>query len=81
MKIHKKIRLLKIFAVSLTMLVTAGEGIAYAYLDPGSGSYIFQVLIAMLLGAIFTLKAYWQRLKIWLASILSKSSSDKDNQE
>lgn len=31
-----------------------------AYLDPGSGSYLFQILIASLIGALFFVK-YWYR--------------------
>lgn len=33
-----------------------------AYLDPGTGSYIFQIAIAALFGLIVTIKAYWQKI-------------------
>jgi len=33
------------------------------YLDPGSGSFILQVIIASLLGAGFLIKTYWKRIK------------------
>ena len=36
---------------------------ASAYLDPGTGSFLFQTVIAVVLGAAFTLKTYWQRVK------------------
>jgi hypothetical protein len=32
------------------------------YLDPGSGSYIFQLLIAGIVGAIFIIRVYWKRI-------------------
>ena len=32
---------------------------AHAYLDPGTGSYIIQILIAGLFGALFMLKVFW----------------------
>jgi hypothetical protein len=35
---------------------------AHAYLDPGTGSYILQILLAGLLGALFMLKVYWGRI-------------------
>ena len=35
---------------------------AHAYLDPGTGSYIFQVILAALLGASFMLKVFWARI-------------------
>jgi hypothetical protein len=33
-----------------------------AYLDPGSGSFILQLLLATLLGLGFVLKGYWRKL-------------------
>ena len=42
-------------------LVLVGD--ASAYLDPGTGSFIFQTIIAMVVGSLFALKTYWQRIK------------------
>ena len=36
---------------------------AYAYLDPGSGSVIIQMLIGALAGVGITLKIYWHKIK------------------
>ena len=33
------------------------------YLDPGSGSFIIQLLIGGLVGAGFLIKAYWRKIK------------------
>lgn len=33
-----------------------------AYLDPGSGSFILQLILASLLGLGFVIKAYWKKL-------------------
>ena len=41
------------------------------YLDPGSGSYIFQLLIAGLVGAGFIIRVYWKRI----TGIFSKRQS------
>ncbi|MCB0733142.1 MAG: hypothetical protein H6608_02660 [Flavobacteriales bacterium] len=35
---------------------------ASAYLDPGSGSYILQMIIAGAVGGAYAIKLYWQRL-------------------
>ena len=32
------------------------------YLDPGSGSYLLQLLLAALLGAGFAIKIYWKKI-------------------
>ncbi|RJX30585.1 MAG: hypothetical protein C4525_12410 [Desulfarculus sp.] len=36
---------------------------AWAYLDPGAGSYALQIIIASLLGGAFFLRTQWRRLK------------------
>ena len=48
---------------------------AAAYLDPGTGSLILQMLIAGIIGAMYTIKIYWYRLKIFVARIFGKGIS------
>jgi hypothetical protein len=38
-----------------------------AYLDPGSGSILIQLLIAGLLGAGFIIKVSWKRIKAFFS--------------
>ena len=45
---------------------------AEAYLDSGAGSFILQMLIAGIMGAIFTIKLYWYRLKVFIKSLFGK---------
>jgi hypothetical protein len=45
-----------------------------AYLDPGSGSVLIQLLIAGLLGAAFILKVSWSKIK----AFFSRSKTPKD---
>jgi hypothetical protein len=33
-----------------------------AYLDPGTGSYMLQMLLALLVGGAFALKVFWKRI-------------------
>jgi hypothetical protein len=44
------------------------------YIDPGSGSFIFQLIIATLLGAAFIVKAYWKRIRTAISKIFHRSS-------
>jgi hypothetical protein len=47
----------KIIMVSLTFILLMGlVQNAYAYLNPGTGSYFFQILIASLLAGLFLIK-------------------------
>lgn len=45
---------------------------AQAYLDPGTGSYLIQVLIAGLLAATLAVKAFWGKIGPLLQSLLSR---------
>jgi hypothetical protein len=35
----------------------------FAYIDPGTGSYVLQMAIAGALGASYAVKHYWSKLK------------------
>lgn len=39
---------------------------AHAYIDPGTGNFIIQMLVAGIAGSLFLLKTYWQKLKNWI---------------
>lgn len=57
---------LKAFFVLMAIwVVTAPD--AHAYIDPGSGSLLWQLLLAGLVGAMFWL----HRLRTWLASAVT----------
>ncbi len=46
---------------------------AYAYLDPGSMSFIIQIGLAIIAGGIFGAKLFWKNIKSFLKSIFSKN--------
>lgn len=39
----------------------------FLYVDPGSGSYLLQAIIAAILGAGFWIKMSWHRIKAFLS--------------
>lgn len=52
-----------------------------AYLDPGSGSFLIQLLIAGLVGAGFLIKAYWKKIKgLFVRSAPKKEDDSEINQ-
>jgi hypothetical protein len=66
---------LHVIALLLTIsLVTARP--AHAYLDPGTGSYILQLLIAALLGVLFAIKMFWLRIKAFFSNLISRKPKD-----
>lgn len=48
--------------VGLFFLLLLFPARAQAYIDPGTGSYVLQLLIAGLLGALFALKVFWHKM-------------------
>ena len=43
-----------------------------AYLDPGSGSYLLQLLIAGLLGSLFVVRASWSKIKSFFRGLFTR---------
>ncbi|MQA98997.1 MAG: hypothetical protein GEU78_01675 [Actinobacteria bacterium] len=54
---------------------------AHAYLDPGSGSYIFQAVIAGALGIGVAVKVFWGRIAAFFSGIFSKNESPSTSTE
>lgn len=42
----------------------------FAYIDPGTGSMVFQMLMATVFGALFAIKIYWKKIVIFLEKVL-----------
>jgi len=63
------------FSICIIALCFSKE--AYAYIDPISGSIIFQALIAGFVGAMFFFKTYFYKIK----SFFVKEKDKKPSQE
>lgn len=50
------------------------KNLVFAYLDPGTGSFIIQMLIATLLGLSFLFKAFWRKVKLFIMGIFQKKT-------
>lgn len=72
----KKLSNLLTLVVFLSLFLLLMGQQAYAYLDPGTGSYIFQMLLGLMVGAVFAAKIYWQKLISFFSGIFSKKSDD-----
>lgn len=54
---------------------------ALAYLDPGTGSYIIQIVIASLAGGVYLIAAFRERIKAFLDSLIFKLFKRQKNEE
>lgn len=66
----------------MVMLISARP--AQAYLDPGTGSYIVQIIVASLLGVGLFIKTFWMSIKsivLKFFSIFQDSGEDNDEEK
>ena len=61
------------------LLILVTTVCAHAYIDPGTGSYLLQILIAGILGAAFALKIYWARIKSFLSGRKRRTDDQPDS--
>ncbi len=53
---------------SLSTPILAAYSI-HAYIDPGTGSLIIQVLIASFVGGLFLIKVFWRKVKAFFGKL------------
>lgn len=63
----------------LALLLLLLPSVADAYLDPGTGSYVVQLLIGSLLGGLFALGVFWRRVVASFKRLVKRRSSDADS--
>jgi uncharacterized membrane protein YqgA involved in biofilm formation len=51
-------------------------GLAWAYLDPGTGSFILQMVIGAALGGLVAIGVFWKRFAAWLRRVFSRGGSN-----
>ena len=68
---------LTIGAVFLFHLIVPSK--AYAYLDPGSGSYFLQIGLAALFGILFAVKLLWKKIKGFINNLVSGEEKHAGN--
>ena len=52
---------------------------SYAYLDPGSGSYLLQMIVAGVVMASVAIKSCWRVLKAFFGNLFSKGPEGGQN--
>lgn len=64
-------RISLLLALGACLLIITPKN-AYAYLDPGTGSFILQLLIATLIGTFFSIKLFGKRIVSFIKGLFSK---------
>jgi hypothetical protein len=58
----------------LTLFSILVPGRAHAYVDPATGSIVIQILVAGVLGALFTMKQWWGRVATAARQLLDRAT-------
>ena len=74
----KQPRMVLIACLLAGSVILALPGDAHAYLDPGTGSYVLQLILAGLLGAAFTVKIFWRRIRSFILSHVLKRKGQRE---
>ena len=70
MKSIRPLRFPIVLVIAVILCATVES--AQAYIDPGSASFIFQILAAVIFASLFTIKLLWRRLSNFLHRLLYK---------
>lgn len=65
-----------LFALTFLLLIPSE---AHAYIDPGAGSYYFQLLIAGSLAFLYILKVYWGKIISFFRNLFSRKQDNDKN--
>jgi hypothetical protein len=71
------INFVKIFALLEVSHITLHHKLC-AYLDPGTGSIIFQVIIAGLCGGLLAIKMFWSKIKSFFKGLFSRGNKAEE---
>jgi len=65
-----------IFATALPFIFVSP---AYAYLDPGTGSYFIQIFLAVSVSSLFAIKSFWKQILSLFTRSKQKNKSDEQD--
>ena len=71
-----KVSFLPLLSIVL-LLLAISERPAEAYIDPGTASYVFQVIAGAILGGVFLLRTYWTRVVTTVRSLVSRDAAPR----
>jgi hypothetical protein len=53
----------------------------FGYIDPGTGSYLVQILIAVVVGASLGIKIFWNKIKTFWGKLFSREGIQSENRK
>lgn len=62
--------------VLATILLLVSAKNAFSYIDPGSGSYILQILAAGVFAGLLAIKIFWNKVKEFFLKIFGRKKDE-----
>lgn len=69
-------RSVSVFLLTLALLSWTTHQ-ASAYLDPGTGSYFFQLALGGIFAALFAIKLFWSQIKLFVLKLRHRQPSQQ----
>ncbi len=79
MTTHARARIDCFVLMSVWLLIFCRE--AYAYLDPGTGAFLLQLLLGGLVGVAFGIKIFWRRIVPFFSHLFSKRHAGEKEEQ
>lgn len=73
------VTLLRLLVASIVFFLFIIPKNSYAYLDPGTGSYLLQIIAAILFAGLFFIKSWWGRVKGIFLKLISKADDEEES--
>ena len=64
--------------VNVTCFLLLPSKMAFAYLDPGTGSMMIQALLAVIAAISVSIGIFWRRLRSFISRFFGKKSSEEN---
>ena len=68
-----------LFFLALAFVLLFSPNRAEAYIDPASGSFILQMLLAAIFGAMFAIKSINARIRLFFSRLLGKETPSSES--
>ncbi len=72
-----KVRWWMLLSFALIFACVAPTRRVHAYVDPGTGNYLLQLLLAGLFGALFAVKVFWGKIRRVVAHLQALLRNEK----
>jgi hypothetical protein len=66
-----------VFVGAISILLGAGADSAHAYIDPGSSSYVIQIIIGAVAAGGLAIATFWRRIRLFFGRLFGRNSSEE----